>query len=161
MKSAPAVTAFIQFLYWQRSMFRQWSMSRQWLMSLQRLLPLVLLFAVAQASSAANFQSIEPFSAQHNDASAERCDLLIRGLLTSGLYHQSPYHQSDSPGSSPANLDSADDSNTDVVPGGGLNNDVHHDAARAFTLAAQPPIITLSYGLIRAPPVKSLINPHN
>jgi hypothetical protein len=136
-------------------MFRQWSISRK------RWLPLLLLFAVAQASGAANFPSIEPFSAQHNDACAERCDLFTSGLLTSGLYHQSPYHQGDSPGSSPANLDNADDGNTDVVPGGGLNNDVHHHAARAFTRAAQPPIITLSYGLIRAPPVKSLINPHN
>ncbi|MEL7401543.1 MAG: hypothetical protein AAFN68_13370 [Pseudomonadota bacterium] len=150
MKSASAVTAFIQFLYRQRSM------SRQWLMPLQRLLPLVLLFAAAQTNSAANLPNIEPFSAQHNDASAERY-----GLLTSRLYDQGLYHQGDSPGSSPANLDSADDGNTDVVPGGGLNNDVHHHAARAFTRAAQPPIINLSYGLIRAPPVKSLINPHN
>ena len=149
MKSASAVTAFIQFL------------SRQWSISRKRWLPLLLLFAVAQASCAANFPSIEPFSAQHNDASAERYDLFTSGLLTSSLYHQSPYHQGDSHGSSPANLDSADDGNTDVVPGGGLNNDVHHHAARAFTRAAQPPIITLSYGLIRAPPVKSLINPHN
>ena len=149
MKSASAVTAFIQFL------------SRQWLMSLQRLLPLVLLFAAAQTNSTANLPNIEPFSAQHNDASAERYGLIIRGLLTSGLYYQSPYHQSDSPGSSPANLDNTDDSNSDGVPGGGLNSDVCHQAARAFTAATQPPNSTLSYRLIRAPPVKSLINPHN
>ena len=156
MKSASAVTAFIQFLHRQWSMSRQWSISWQWLMSLQRLLPLVLLFAAAQTNSAVNVPNIEPFSAQHNDACAERYD-----LFTSGLYDQGLYHQGDSPGSSPANLDNADDGNTDVVPGGGLNNDVHHHAARALTLAAQAPISTLSYGLIRAPPVKSLINPHN
>ena len=150
MKSASAVTAFIQFLS------RQWSVSWQWLMSLQRLLPLVLLFAAAQTNSAANVPNIEPFSAQHNDASEERY-----GLLISGLFHQGLYHQGDSPGSGRANLDNADDGNSDGVPGGGLNNDVHHHAARALTLAAQAPISTLSYGLIRAPPVKSLINPHN
>ena len=144
MKSASAVTAFIQFL------------SRQWLMSLQRLLPLVLLFAAAQTNSTANLPNIEPFSAQHNDASAERY-----GLLTSRLYHQGPYHQGHSPGSSRANLDNTEDSNSDGVPGGGLNSDVCHQAARAFTAATQPPNSTLSYGLIRAPPVKSLINPHN
>jgi len=145
MKSASAVTAFIQFLS------RQGSISWQWLMSLQRLLPLVLLFAAAQTNSAANVPNIEPFSAQHNDASEERYGLLISGL----------FHQGDSPGSGRANLDNADDGNSDGVPGGGLNRDVRHHAARALTRATQAPISTLSYGLIRAPPVKSLINPHN